>query len=39
LLPLLPADIPLVWELSPSQKRLQITERLVEWRNRYPHLG
>ena len=39
LLPLLPADIPLVWELSPTQKKLQIAEHVVEWRKRYPHLG
>lgn len=35
LLPLVPKGIPLVWELSPSQKRLQIIERLGEWRARF----
>ena len=35
LLPLVPEGIPLVWELSPSQKRLQIMERLGEWRVRF----
>ncbi len=36
LLPLLPKDIPLVWELSPGQKRAQVAERLVEWKARFP---
>ena len=36
LLPLIPKGIPLVWELSPSQKRLQIMEKLGEWQARFP---
>jgi sugar phosphate isomerase/epimerase len=36
LLPLVPKGTPLVWELSPSQKRMQIMEKLSEWRARYP---
>ena len=35
LMPLVPMDIPLVWELSPNQKRAQVAERLVEWRARF----
>jgi sugar phosphate isomerase/epimerase len=35
LLPLLPKDIPLVWELSPSQRRAQVAERISEWKARY----
>lgn len=35
LLPLVPKGVPLVWELSPSQKRLQIIERLAEWHARF----
>ena len=35
LLPLVPQGIPLVWELSPSQKRLEIMGRLGEWRARF----
>jgi sugar phosphate isomerase/epimerase len=31
LLPLLPENIPLVWELSPSQKRLRIVEQREVW--------
>jgi sugar phosphate isomerase/epimerase len=35
LLPLVPKGTPLVWELSPSQKKVQIMERLSEWQARY----
>lgn len=35
LLPLVPRGIPLVWELSPRQKRVEIMERLAEWRARF----
>ena len=35
LLPLLSPDIPLVWELSPSQRRAHVEERRAEWRTRY----
>jgi sugar phosphate isomerase/epimerase len=35
LLPLVPKDIPLVWELSPGQKRAQVAEALAQWRGRY----
>jgi sugar phosphate isomerase/epimerase len=35
LLPLLPQGIPLVWELSHSQKRSKVAEGLAEWRKRY----
>ena len=35
LLPLVPKNIPLVWELSPSQKRLQIMEKLGEWQAKF----
>ncbi len=38
LLPLVPRGIPLVWELAPSQKRLQIIERLAEWHGRFSPL-
>ena len=32
LLPLVPAGVPLVWELSPSQRSAQIVEALGKWR-------
>jgi sugar phosphate isomerase/epimerase len=35
LLPLVPQGTPLVWELSPGQRRAHVQERLVEWRTRY----
>jgi sugar phosphate isomerase/epimerase len=35
LLPLVPQGIPMVWELSQSQKRSKILEALAEWRGRY----
>ncbi len=35
LLPLVPHGIPLVWELSPSQKRLQIIDKLAEWTGKF----
>jgi sugar phosphate isomerase/epimerase len=35
LLPLVPAGIPLVWELSQSQKRSKVVEGLAAWRQRY----
>jgi sugar phosphate isomerase/epimerase len=39
LLPLVPLNIPLVWELSPSQRRAEVAERVVEWKKRYPRLA
>lgn len=38
LVPLLPPGIPLVWELSPSQKRLQIIDKLGEWHMKFSPL-
>lgn len=35
LLPLVPKNIPWVWELAPSQRRSHVAERIVEWRARY----
>jgi sugar phosphate isomerase/epimerase len=35
LLPLVPKDIPLVWELSPSQRRAHVIERIAQWKARY----
>jgi len=35
LLPLVPKGVPLVWELSPGQKRAHVAERLAEWKSRY----
>lgn len=35
LLPLVPKGIPLVWELSPGQKRAEVAERLAEWKARF----
>jgi sugar phosphate isomerase/epimerase len=35
LMPLVPANIPLVWELSQSQKRSTISEALTVWKHRY----
>lgn len=35
LLPLVPKNIPLVWELSPRLKRLDIMEKLGEWQTRF----
>ena len=35
LLPLVPRGIPMVWELSPSQKRSVVAERVLEWKARY----
>ncbi len=35
LLPLIPKDIPLVWELNPRQKRSHVIERLAEWKTRF----
>lgn len=35
LLPLIPKGIPLVWELSPGQRRAHVAERLAEWKARY----
>jgi sugar phosphate isomerase/epimerase len=35
LLPLLPKNIPLVWELSPGQRLAHVSERAAEWRQRY----
>lgn len=35
LLPLIPKGIPLVWELSPTQRRSHVRERLAEWKAKY----
>ncbi|MEI6535835.1 MAG: sugar phosphate isomerase/epimerase [Verrucomicrobiaceae bacterium] len=35
LIPLVPKGIPMVWELSPGQKRAHVTERLIEWNARF----
>jgi sugar phosphate isomerase/epimerase len=35
LLPLVPKNIPLVWELSPGQRLAHVAERVTEWRQRY----
>jgi len=35
LLPLVPKNIPLVWELSPGQRYAHVAERSAEWRARY----
>jgi sugar phosphate isomerase/epimerase len=35
LLPIVPQGIPLVWELSPSQRRTKVVEGLAEWRAKY----
>ncbi|MFZ4766897.1 MAG: sugar phosphate isomerase/epimerase family protein [Roseimicrobium sp.] len=35
LLPLVPKGIPLVWELSPSQRRAHVLERSTEWRAKF----
>jgi sugar phosphate isomerase/epimerase len=35
LLPLVPQNIPLVWELSPGQRYAHVMERAAEWRQKY----
>jgi sugar phosphate isomerase/epimerase len=35
MVPLLPKDIPLVWELSPGQRLAHVAERAAEWRQKY----
>ncbi len=35
LMPLVPKGIPLVWELSPSQKHKMVAERMEEWKLRF----
>lgn len=35
LLPLVPSDVPLIWEMSPRQKRLEIIAAREEWQRRY----
>jgi sugar phosphate isomerase/epimerase len=35
LLPLVPEEVPLVWEMSPRQKRLQIIAAREEWERRF----
>jgi len=35
LLPLLPAGIPLVWEMAPNQRRAKLTQARIDWINRY----
>jgi sugar phosphate isomerase/epimerase len=36
LLPLVPRNVPLIWELAPSQKREQIIEALAAWKAAFP---
>ncbi len=36
LLPIVPREVPLIWELSPSQKREQLLESLVAWKKAFP---
>lgn len=36
LLPLVPPEVPLIWELAPSQKREQIIEALTAWKKAFP---
>lgn len=35
LLPLLPKNIPLVWEIAPNQRRAKLTQARIDWINRY----
>jgi sugar phosphate isomerase/epimerase len=35
LLPIVPKNIPLVWEMSPSQRRAHVEARRAEWKTRY----
>ena len=35
LVPLLPAGIPLVWEIRPNQRRAVLTQARIDWINRY----
>lgn len=35
LLPLVPPNIPLVWELSSSQKQSQVRDKLAAWKNQF----
>ena len=35
LIPLVPKDIPMVWELSPSQKRSEVAAYIVKWREKW----
>lgn len=35
LLPLLPAGIPLVWEMAPNQRRARLTQARIDWINRF----
>jgi sugar phosphate isomerase/epimerase len=39
LLPLVPSHVPLIWEMSPRQKRLQIIAAREEWQRRFPDLA
>ena len=36
LLPLVPKEVPLIWEMSPRQKRLEIIAAKEEWERRFP---
>lgn len=36
LLPLVRPEVPLIWELAPSQKREQILEALARWKSAFP---
>lgn len=35
LLPLVPKDIPLVWEMGPGQRMAQVGEKLADWKARF----
>ncbi|HSI62526.1 MAG TPA: TIM barrel protein [Candidatus Saccharimonadia bacterium] len=35
LIPLIPKGIPMVWEMSPTQRRSHVRERLVEWKEKF----
>lgn len=37
LLPLVPVDVPLIWELSPGNRRKDLVEALRLWREKWPH--
>lgn len=39
LMPFVPGNIPLVWELSPSQKRVEIIGKLAEWAAKFGQPG
>jgi sugar phosphate isomerase/epimerase len=36
LLPLVPGDVPLIWEISPGNRREAVVEALLRWREKFP---